>query len=72
METIDIEVKINSKLNVTVHIGDVIEGINETPMKRRWNYISLILNNVELSSSDLTEEQKGIIKKYLNDKLALF
>jgi hypothetical protein len=72
METIDIEIRIDRKMDVTVHIADVIEGINEAPMKNRWNYISQIINGVQMDLSDTTDEQKGIIKKYLIDKLSLF
>ena len=72
METIDIEVRIDRKMDVTVHIADIIEGINEAPMKRRWNYISQIINGVQIDLSDTTDEQKAIIKKYLTDKLSLF
>ena len=72
METIDIEVRIDRKMDVTVHIADVIEGINEAPMKKRWNYIAQIINGVQMDLSDTTDEQKTIIKKYLTDKLSLF
>lgn len=72
METIDIEVRIDRKVDVTIHIEDVIEGINEVQMKKRWNYIAQIINGVQIDLSDLTDEQKAIIKKYLTDKLSLF
>ena len=72
METIDIELKIDSKINVTVNIADVIECINEAPMTKRWNVISQIINGVQMDLSDTTDEQKAIIKKYLIDKLLLF
>ena len=72
METIEIEVRIDRKVNVTVHIADVIDEINNVPMKTRWNYISQIINGVQMDLSDLTEEQKSIIKKYLTNKLSLF
>lgn len=72
METIDIEVVIDRKVDVTVYISDVIEGINEAPMKKRWNYIAQIINGVEMDLSDTTDEQRAIIKKYLADKLSLF
>ena len=72
METIDIEVRIDRKVDVTVHIADVIAEINEAPMTVRWNYISQIINGVQMDLSDLTEEQKSILKKYLTNKLSLF
>ena len=72
METIEIEVRIDRKVNVTVHIADVIDEINNVPMKTRWNYISQIINGVQMDLSDFTEEQKAIIKKYLTNKLSIF
>ena len=72
MESINIEVRIDRKVDVTVHIADVIEGINEAPMKKRWNYISQILNGVQVDLSETTEEQRAIIKEYLSKKLSLF
>ena len=72
METIDIEVRIDRKVDVTINIADVIDGMNNVPMKTRWNYIAQIINGVQMDLSDLTEEQKSILKKYLTNKLSLF
>ena len=72
METINVELRLDRKVNIDIRIDDVIDGINSCEMKRRWNYIALILNDVQLNLSDLTDEQKAIIKKYLNDKLSIF
>lgn len=72
METINVELRLDHKVDIDVRLDDVIDGINSCEMKRRWNYIALILNDVQLNLSDLTDEQKAIIKKYLTDKLSLF
>jgi hypothetical protein len=74
METIHIEIeaKINRSVEVTIPIADVIEGINEAPMIKRWNYIAQIINGVQTDLSDTTDEQKAMVKKYLTDKLSLF
>lgn len=72
METINIELKLDRKIDIDVRLDDVIDGINNCEMKRRWNYIAQIINGVQLNLSDLSEEQKTIIKKYLIDKLSLF
>ena len=72
METINVELRLDHKVDIDIRIDDVIDGINSCEMKRRWNYIALILNDVQLNLSDLTDEQKAIIKKYLNDKLSIF
>lgn len=72
MEAIDIEVRIDRKVDVTVHIGDVIDCINEAPMRKRWNYIAQIINGIQLDLYDTTDKERALIKKYLTDKLALF
>jgi hypothetical protein len=68
METIYVEVKVNQEVGVDVDLGLVIDSINELPMTKRWNYFAQILNAVKLDS-DLTEEQKRIIKRFLINKL---
>lgn len=72
METINVELNLSHKIDIDVRLDDVIDGINNCEMKRRWNYIAQIINDVQLNLSHLTEEQKAIIKKYLTDKLLLF
>ena len=72
METINVELKLDHKIDIDVKLDDVIDGINDCKMKKRWNYIARIINNVQLDLSDLTDEQKEIIKKYLSDKLSFF
>jgi hypothetical protein len=72
MKTINIELKLNHKADVDVDVDVVIDAINECEMKRRWNYVSRIINNVQLNLTDLTDEQKVIIKNYLSDKLIIF
>jgi hypothetical protein len=72
METINVELRLDHKIDIDVRLDDVIDGINSCEMKRRWNYIALILHDVQLNLSDLTDEQKAIIKNYLTDKLSLF
>ncbi len=71
-ETIDVDVRIDQTVNVDLHISDVVAGINNAPMKRRWNYIASIINGIEVDLSEMTDEQKAVIKKYLTDKLNLF
>ena len=71
-ETINVKLRLDHKVDIDVRLDDVIDGINSCEMKRRWNYISLILNDVQLNLSDLTEEQKAIVKEYLTNKLSLF
>ena len=46
-ETINVELRLDHKVNIDVRLDDVIDGINSCEMKRRWNYIALILNDVQ-------------------------
>jgi hypothetical protein len=72
METISAEIRLDHKVDIDVRLDDIIDAINSCEMKRRWNYIALIINDIKLNSSDLTDEQRVIIKKYLTEKLSLF
>lgn len=72
METINVELKLEHKVDIDVRLDDVIDGINNCEMKKRWNYIALILNDVQLNLSELTDDQKEVIKNYLTNKLSLF
>lgn len=72
MQTISVELKLEHKVDIDVRLDDVIDGINSCEMKRRWNYIALILNDVQLNLSELTDDQKELIKNYLTHKLSLF
>jgi hypothetical protein len=71
-EIITVELRLDHKVDIDVKLDEVIDGINSLEIKKRWNLIANILNEVQLSVSDLTDEQKEIIKNYLNDKLLLF
>lgn len=72
METIEVEIKIDQKFYADVTLGQVIDGINELPMTKRWNHIANIINEVQLDLSNTTQEQREVIQKYLQQKLALF
>lgn len=72
METIDIELRLDHKVNIDIRLDEIIDGINSCEMKKRWNYIAKIINEVQLNLTDLTDEQKEVVKKYLSGKLSLF
>lgn len=72
METINVELRLDRNIAIDVRLDDVIDGINVCEMKKRWNYIAQIINGVEVNLCNLTEEQKEVIKSYLNKKLSLF
>lgn len=72
METIQVEVKIEKRVDVDVNIYEIIDSIALLPMKRKWSYLAMILNHISVDISDLTEEQKETVKKFLEDKQKLF
>jgi hypothetical protein len=72
METISLEIKVEKTIDVDVHLSDVIYGINDLPMTRRWNHVANIINQLELDLSNMTDGQKEILKNFLTKKLSLF
>jgi serine protease inhibitor ecotin len=72
METIKVEVKIEQRVDVDVNVYEIIDAIEMLPMKRKWSYLAMILNQISVDISDLTEEQKETVKKFLEEKQKLF
>lgn len=58
MESLNLDLRINRVVNLDIDIHDILEGINELPMTRRWNYVAHLINNIETDIKDLTDEQK--------------
>jgi len=69
METINVEVRVNQKVDVDVELYLVIDSINELPITKRWNYVASIINSLPLETNEMTLEQKQITKKYLLTRL---
>ena len=69
METINVEVRVNQKVDVDVDLYLVIDSINELPITKRWNYVASIINSLPLETDGMTLEQKQITKKYLLSRL---
>lgn len=67
---LEIEVEVCQQMLVKVHLDDIVETINGIQMPSRWNFIAKLINEIDLSGDQLDENQKEVIKKYLNDKLA--
>lgn len=65
METINVEVRVNQRVDVDVDLYLVIDSINELPITKRWNYVASIINSLPLETDGMTLEQKQITKKYL-------
>lgn len=69
METINVEVRVNQKVDVDVELYLVIDSINELPITKRWNYVASIINSLPLETNEMTLEQKQITKRYLLTRL---
>ena len=72
MDTIEIEVKVNTTIDVPLGIGFIINQINVMPITRRWNVIANILNGIESPITELNDEQREIIKMFLAKKIELY
>lgn len=69
METINVEVRVNQRVDVDVDLYLVIDSINKLPITKRWNYVASIINSLPLETDEMTLEQKQITKKYLLSRL---
>ncbi len=69
METVNVEVRVNQKVDVDVELYLVIDSINELPITKRWNYVASIINSLPLETNEMTLEQKQITKRYLLTRL---
>jgi len=67
------DVDISRKIDVNVHLDDVLEAINELEIKYRYNYVAKIINGVSTDDiSNLDESQIELVAKYLRKELNKF
>jgi len=67
------DVDISRKIDVNVHLDDVLEAINELEIKYRYNYVAKIINGVSTDDiSNLDESQIELVTKYLRKELNKF
>lgn len=71
-ETLTLEFDIHKKMDIDVHVYEVIDAINNLDVQKRWNSIARILNQVQLELTGLEENQKEVVKAFLTNKLKLF
>lgn len=72
MSKIEVEIYLDQKVEVSLHVQDIIAAINEQPIADRWNCMAQILNGISNDAEDLTESQRDFVIKYLHKKLELF
>ena len=66
-------VDISRKIDVNVHLDDLLDAINELEIKYRYNYIAKIINGVSTNDiSNLEERQVKLVTKYLRKELNKF
>ncbi len=79
-EMVQIEVSINEKLEVDVHVSDILYAVNRLPLLKKWNVIGGLITHLRLSKKDedgddiekedvLNAEQIQIVKTFLERQL---
>lgn len=79
-EMVQIEVSVNEKLEVDVHVSDILYAVNRLPLLKKWNVIGNLISHLRLSKKDedgddiekediLNPEQVQIIKTFLEKQL---
>jgi hypothetical protein len=66
------KITVDIKKEVEVDLDDVISEINELPMSYRWNHVAQILNAIDLNKDCLTNEQRDVVRKFLERGLVHF
>lgn len=60
----NVEVKTN--VDVEIHIEDIAEKINMIPIKNRWNFISTLINEIDVEETELLDnDHLEMIGNYL-------
>lgn len=81
-ESIQVEIDIRELVTVNVDAGEIIHAINSMHLTKKWGIIGNILTHVRLTGKDehgddlevselLTDEQKELVRKFLNKQLSL-
>jgi hypothetical protein len=69
---LDLEVRVNTTVELSVPVYDIVQAINDLPMDKRWGAIGNLLQYLEADASELTEKQKELVSKWLEKKLKIF
>jgi len=68
-----VQAKLNHEVSVDIHMDDIVEAIDSLPISRRYNYIGMLLNDINLDDIEkLSSAQKKMIKQYLEKQLKRF
>lgn len=56
----------SGSIDVDIHLDDVIQAVNKLNIQQRWSYIGKLLEGIDNNDyNELTDDQKGIIERYL-------
>lgn len=72
MDPIIATIRVNQEVEVSIDPNELLDQINELPLTKRWNHIAYFINNIQVSINEMTDEQKEIVRNYLESKLKLF
>lgn len=70
--TVTITVHVRQDVEADVHVGDILQAVNELPLAQRMNAIAVLLRNIDLKHGDLTLTHCQLIVDFLQDKLSDF
>lgn len=81
-QIVQIEVDINEKVDVNIHISDILYAVNRLPLLKKWNTVGAIIRNLNLSKKDddgediekedvLNSEQVQLVKSFLEKHLEI-
>jgi len=65
---IELEVKLNQRIDIEVSVEEVVEAMNELDPARRWNLFAQMLNGLSLSPLELNQMHLKTVIKYLDSK----
>jgi hypothetical protein len=69
-EKITVDFKVNSTFSTEIDSDEVIESLNNLPLKRRWGIVARILNQIQLDENhELEPQQRKVILSWLEYKI---
>jgi hypothetical protein len=69
-EKITVDFKVNSTFSTEIDSDDIIESLNNLPLKRRWGAVANILNQIQLDENhELEPQQRKVILSWLEYKI---
>jgi hypothetical protein len=67
--TIELPINLKQEVVVSVQISDIIQAVEQCSVTKQWNLLSILINSLALSQSQLEPQQVKLVKEYLQKKL---